>query len=396
MISNAVPPLNDLFIDFYVNIKDNDWPDYAELLQLKEIPLSIINTIVESYCLPDDYDRPESRLDIICQNLGIDSIPTDAFNNEKVSEAEFVAFYNRIRSEHWPEVHKFLELDIKPFDIIEDIISNWETDSKQNNIIEDLKNITDSFVIQHAAVEMHNYFFWSTVDFYHRKPQVLDLVDHNHQRKSKFFDVLLGRQKYHRDLIFNKIDHEKNIVTYMSADESVSLSQCDQHNFIWPGEIIGADPSLTDTASIVVVDGVIVSLSQIIPVDIYNLTRYSLVCESQCENNFSFFTEKIIKPMLAKRLFLVSSGKFFLKNLRSFGFKTFDGIIDESYDLEYRLDYRTDLILEQANCLYNLDTSAVYVQAQSIIQHNFDLVMNRDWQKEMIDSVTAKINKTLL
>jgi hypothetical protein len=328
MTNNAVPPLNDLFIDFYVNIKNDDWPEYHELLQLDKIPTNIIETVLESYCLPDNYNSPESRLDIICQNLGIDSIPTAT--------------------------------------------------------------------LKHADVEMHNYFFWSTVDFYHRKPQVLDLVDHNHQHKSKFFDVLLGRQKYHRNLIFNKIDHEKNIVTYMSADESVSLSQCDQHNFIWPGEIIGADPSLTDTASIVVVDGVIVSLSQIIPVDIYNLTRYSLVCESQCENNFSFFTEKIIKPMLAKRLFLVSSGKFFLKNLRSFGFKTFDGIIDESYDLEYRLDYRTDLILEQANCLYNLDTSAVYVQAQSIIQHNFDLVMNRDWQKEMIDSVTAKINKTLL
>jgi hypothetical protein len=74
------------------------------------------------------------------------------------------------------------------------------------------------------------------------------------------------------------------------------------------------------------------SLSQVIPLSIYNQTAYSVVAETNYDNNYIFNTEKIVKPILARRLFLVVSGQHYLRNLRSLGFKTFDGIIDETYD----------------------------------------------------------------
>ena len=46
--------------------------------------------------------------------------------------------------------------------------------------------------------------------------------------------------------------------------------------------------------------GKLVSLSQIIPVDIYNSTAYSVVCETNYDNHYSFYTEKIVKPIIAK------------------------------------------------------------------------------------------------
>jgi hypothetical protein len=239
---------------------------------------------------------------------------------------------------------------------------------------------------------MHNYFFWSTVDFYKQQPEIFKLLHHT-TPKEKYFDVLLGRRKYHRDLIYQHIDHEKNYVTYMTLDESVNLAACNHMNFVWPTEILPADVEITNTASIVKVNGIIVSLSQIIPVSIYNQTAYSLVSESQCENNFSFFTEKIIKPMLARRLFVVSSGRFYLKNLRSMGFKTFDGIIDESYDNEYRLHVRTDMLLEQIKYLYQCDQQHIYLQCQAILDHNFELLMNTDWQKDMIQQISNDLTQ---
>jgi hypothetical protein len=236
---------------------------------------------------------------------------------------------------------------------------------------------------------MHNYFFWSTVDFYRQKPEILDLLDHTYS-KPKYFEILLGRRKYHRDLIYNNIDHEKNIVTYMSEDESLNLAQ--DQNFVWPSDVL--DPEnidITNTASIVKVDGIIVSLSQIIPVSVYNQTAYSLVCESQHENNFSFFTEKIIKPILGRRIFLACSGRYFLKNLRSLGFQTFDSVIDESYDNEWNLEKRVEMLLQQVEYLYTVDQSEIYQQVHTVLEHNFNLIMNNDWQRDMIKSIANEI-----
>jgi hypothetical protein len=43
-------------------------------------------------------------------------------------------------------------------------------------------------------------------------------------------------------------------------------------------------------------------------------------------------TEKTAKPIWAKRLFVMFGTPGFLKKLHELGFKTFDHVIDESYD----------------------------------------------------------------
>ena len=55
------------------------------------------------------------------------------------------------------------------------------------------------------------------------------------------------------------------------------------------------------------------------------------------ETNFSkdiFPTEKIINPITVLQPFILFGAPGYLKYFRSLGFKTFDGFIDESYDLE--------------------------------------------------------------
>ena len=59
-----------------------------------------------------------------------------------------------------------------------------------------------------------------------------------------------------------------------------------------------------------------------------------IVTETSFEDDILFFTEKISKPIIGLQPFIVFSNKGFLKQLREFGFKTFDKIIDESYDEE--------------------------------------------------------------
>lgn len=387
----------ELFIDFYQNIKDNNWPEYEDLIKLEEIPKDILHAILLSFQVPDEVD-PREKNRIICESLFIPEIPEEISSPEKADAyfqrlrdlQQFEEFYNGLKTKTWPDVDKFLSLKSKPFDVLEDILANW-TETNDNSIIEQLKQDNSYIPLTQATVNMHNYFFWSTVDFYRQKPEVLDLLDHN-LPKPKYFDVLLGRKKYHRDLIYNNIDHEKNIVTYMSSDESTNLAQCQGNNFVWPTDVLSSDNiEITDTASIVLVDGIIVSLSQIVPVSVYNQTAYSLVCESQYENNFSFFTEKIIKPMLSRRIFLACSGRYFLKNLKSLGFQTFDSIIDESYDNEWHLEKRIEMLLQQIEYLYTVDQAETYKSVESVLEHNFNLIMNHDWQRDMIKSIANEI-----
>jgi len=240
---------------------------------------------------------------------------------------------------------------------------------------------------QHARVLFHHYFFWSTTDFYHIKPDILPKLN-NSMNKPKYFDVLLGRVKPHRSQIYDTIDHEKNIVTYFQSSNELDLRATSAEQFSWPHEIL-TEPveEICWTGSEVVVDGTIVSLSQLVPIDIYNQTYYSVIAETQYENRFSFFTEKIVKPMMAGRLFVVSSGQYYLKNLKTLGFKTFDNVVDESYDLEPDLHRRTDMVLDQVKKLSRLNPAEVHSMIQHRLDHNKKLILETKWVNCMINNL---------
>lgn len=231
----------------------------------------------------------------------------------------------------------------------------------------------------HAKMRFHRYFFWSTTDFYHQYPNLLQAVESDN--KPKFFDVLLGRQKPHRDLVYNNIDHDMNIISYFRNDGDLRNNQ----DFVWPLEVLDRPGhEVCWTGDEVIVNGTIVSLSQVVPVDIYKQSSYSLVAETQNENSFSFFTEKIIKPMMGRRLFVVASGQYYLKNLKKLGFKTFENVIDESYDEVAELEDRIKLMLDQVSILQNLDQNWVHNSIFDILEHNYNLVMKTNWLDLMV------------
>lgn len=228
------------------------------------------------------------------------------------------------------------------------------------------------------------YFFWSTCDFYRTYPALLDIP----QQQCRYFDVLLGRQKPHRTQIYNGIDHSKNIVTYFPSKDDADIRSYTSCNFIWPTDVLPRpDNEINFTVQEVLVDGVIVSLSQIVPREIYSQTYYSLVAETENDNAFSFFTEKIVKPILAKRLFIVAAGQYYLHNLRKFGFKTFGNVIDESYDLEPDAGVRVKMVLEQVERLYLLDPQSVLEEITATVEHNHQVMLATDWQQRMMHQI---------
>jgi len=141
--------------------------------------------------------------------------------------------------------------------------------------------------------------------------------------------------------------------------------------------------------------GISITMSQIVPFKIYNQTYYSLVAETNAVNSFNFYTEKIVKPMLAKRLFIVIAGQNYLKNLRTFGFKTFDGIIDESYDYEINDEIRWHMALDQLQYLCKQNPQEVLNKIKDVVEHNQQLILNTNWYENFRQQLAKDIDRTI-
>ena len=238
-----------------------------------------------------------------------------------------------------------------------------------------------NYQTRNSGVYFHPYFLSSTVAFYRAHPEVLTQLN---SKPTMRYDVLLGRRKTHRDQIFAEFDPEHNVVRYFPNYEDQDITQYNLQQFEWPGVLPLPDEPITTTAQEVRLLGTIVSLSQIIPIDIYNRTCYSMVAETEVNNRYSFFTEKIVKPMLARRLFVVAAGQYYLHNLRSLGFRTFDSIVDETYDEIEQVDAR----IAAACCAANsLETVTDQTLLQDIVEHNYQHLMSTDWNGQMIQQL---------
>lgn len=85
-------------------------------------------------------------------------------------------------------------------------------------------------------------------------------------------------------------------------------------------------------------------------------------------------TEKIFKPIVSKQPFMLLAAPGNLKYLQSYGFKSFDGIIDESYDLIQDNDQRIEAVVKQLAWYCGLsakEKTDVMRALEPIVLHNF-------------------------
>ena len=101
---------------------------------------------------------------------------------------------------------------------------------------------------------------------------------------------------------------------------------------------------------------------------------WHIVTETVFYDHKLHLTEKIFKPITAKRPFILVGAPGNLAYIKSYGFKTFDQWIDESYDNELDPDKRILLITEQVEKLCSLSASqldAMYIEMKPILEYNF-------------------------
>ena len=109
------------------------------------------------------------------------------------------------------------------------------------------------------------------------------------------------------------------------------------------------------------------------------------------EKNCSRFVEKIMIPILFKKPFFNLGPLNGLEILKStYGFKTFDSIIDESYDTEVDLDKRMDMVLNEIERLSSVNLNEI----KPILDYNYNLLldMNTNKKKYVEQYFTENIN----
>jgi hypothetical protein len=99
-------------------------------------------------------------------------------------------------------------------------------------------------------------------------------------------------------------------------------------------------------------------------------TYFSLVTETVYEYPYSFRTEKTAKVLAMGHPFIVASSVGFYRDLRNLGFRTFDGIIDESFDMIENHQDRMDRIHDTVQDLCNQDLTSFLSACQDICKYN--------------------------
>jgi hypothetical protein len=249
--------------------------------------------------------------------------------------------------------------------------------------------------LKHSQVYQFMDWFETTTYFYKSwLPEILTRLD-PYSVKYRYFDILLGRKKLHRDELYNRAvsDPSIGIMTYFN-DHNTKLGN-DPGQWIWEHTGVKTTKQLEWTVDRVEYFGCPISISQIIPINVYNQTAYSVIAETCFQDDFAFFTEKTAKPIIARRLFIMFAGQGYLANLRKLGFQTFGDIIDESYDNESDALIRWDMAFQQMQWLAKQPQEEILDKIKPIVEHNFEVIMSTNWYKKFSNQLEQDVARII-
>jgi hypothetical protein len=284
---------------------------------------------------------------------------------------------------HGPEFNEIIEQLLPICDKI--IVFDSELHNKHVEPIVKYRDSKITWVIPGYVYGIENAIFnnqWlrGQIEMY-RQPQIYtDLAELDpYAVKPQHFDALLGAGKPHKDFVAEQIRRD-------DLEDKILLRH-GYKDFIFPQTITEGHG-----ASLTVYKGWGCLLSTIVPLDIYNQTAYSIVGETEWDNTHFFLTEKTSKCLIARRLFVMFSGQYWLKHFRELGFQTFSSVIDESYDVIEDPTTRWAMAYEQVRSLCEQDQRTVLDRLEPVLEHNYNHLWTTDWRGILDRQVLAEIN----
>jgi hypothetical protein len=111
----------------------------------------------------------------------------------------------------------------------------------------------------------------------------------------------------------------------------------------------------------------------------YKKIGLDIVTETVFDYPYPYISEKTLRPIGSKRMFIIAGASGILSTLRSKGFETFDDIIDESYDSIVDPCKRFCAVVDAVESFTSLDLQTIrqyYIDNQQKFEHNFQTLKN--------------------
>ena len=118
-----------------------------------------------------------------------------------------------------------------------------------------------------------------------------------------------------------------------------------------------------------------------------------LVTETVATGRRHHLTEKTFKPIAMGMPFVIVGTQGSLQYLRSYGFKTFGHLWDESYDDEPDDSQRIEKIAQVLKQLEHSDRQSIFESAHEIIQHNWNHFYNGGFEQILWQELQDMLNE---
>jgi len=131
----------------------------------------------------------------------------------------------------------------------------------------------------------------------------------------------------------------------------------------------------------------------------YQHCGIEVVLETLFDDSRWHLTEKSLRPIACGRPFILAATAGSLEYLRSYGFKTFDGVIDETYDTVNNPLQRLEHISNEMKRISWLSTSQkhhLWEQLYAIADYNRKLFFSAEWQQSIFDEFVTNIKSGLI
>ena len=229
--------------------------------------------------------------------------------------------------------------------------------------------------------EYTNDMFFTGPKLYQKNKKCVELIaklkPYNEKTTNKHWDLLLGEASDNKDWLHEAIlKHpvlDKTFLTYFGKDTTQGF---------WSNDVVRPKKHTAETLGPFEERfNTQIRCSDLFDPTIYNMTYYTAMIETTIHNDFAMFSEKEAKPIVAQRPFIIFGARGQLKAFRSLGFKTFDDVIDESYDIIDDKKQRWYKALDSMWRLTKKDPIDVYDKLAHILAHNKNHFENYNWKR---------------
>lgn len=301
----------------------------------------------------------------------LDNTSDEVINSIKNEDSKILLTSISEASDFNEEIHDGIEKELKRFGI-----PNEKLIIIDSNILYEKNKIRfQSYSPQHFLTAFDKELYESECDLKYKFEEITESdCELNLNREKHFISLIRNSNKNHRHFLILFLYKTKIInKTLISVLRKLGFNNRDEFSHLnkYLEEFNKLVPLEIDTQNIKNKMGF--RTDNALRKEDYLKSYINLVTETEFEGNILFFTEKIVKPIISYQPFIVLSNPYYLKELKSMGFKTFSNIIDESYDEEENDSKRLQKIFNEIERISKLslkDMADLYKSVLHICIYN--------------------------